>query len=258
MYCQGTALPFDFRRFAPATAAIEAAWSTTASSGDAWLDTPTKWGTNTGPALVRTAGGFQAVKKPGLPMAGNMIAAREKIAADLAYLLELPVPPVTLWDTGCGVYAAVSALAFVSSLTWGQAQKLLTGPQTAELIPAMSAMIPFESWIDAQDRQNEGNVLVGIEPTGRAVGAWIDYTFSMDHVWQGNMKVACAVPPQYPPVGAPDAAVIMEVAEKIATIKDAEVEEIINRIPGNCLPAASAASIRDNLLARRAPVRALW
>jgi hypothetical protein len=114
---------------------------------------------------VANAAGLLGVQKPGKPGATNPhTAATEKIVADLAHVIGLPVPPVTLWDRGATTgeprYVAVSVWAFASPLTWAQGSHLLTPQQRELLIPLASAMIPFEMWIDAQDRQNDGNVLV--------------------------------------------------------------------------------------------------
>jgi hypothetical protein len=191
------------------------------------------------------------------PAKGDGIAAREKIVADLAYLLGLPVPPVTLWNTGGGTYAAVSAWAFEKPSTWGHVKGSFPGAAAAALVPAMSAMLPFEAWIDAQDRHNDGNVLLTVASSGEPLAAWIDYAFSLDYVWNGNLVNACALPQQYPPFGNPDPAVMREVAGKIAAVKDEEIERLVKRIPEDCLPKDVAGAICSNLSARRSVVRGL-
>jgi hypothetical protein len=122
----------------------------------------------------------------------------------------------------------------------------------------LSCNIPFEVWIDAQDRQNNGNVLVSVELSGAILGAWIDYAFALDHTWRGNLGGACVVTPLYPPVGAVDNGMMKRVAEAIAGIDNATVEGIINRIPSSFLPRNVADNIIQNLLSRRTAVRALW
>jgi hypothetical protein len=119
-------------------------------------------------------------------------------------------------------------------------------------------MIPFEIWISADDRQNASNVLVGIEQTGEATGAWIDYAFSLDHTWKGNNHLACALTPLYPPVGPPDTGIMKSSAQRIAAVDNSTVEAIINRIPPDYLPRGAADNIIRNLLSRRPTVSALW
>jgi hypothetical protein len=253
----------DLRRFAPKTKAIEAAWSGAASSGDVWSPTGVRFGTSCEPVQVRNAAGLLGVKKPGagIDRVYPYMPATEKIVADLAFALGLPVPPVTLWNAGDGkggpLYHCVSAWAFTAPVTWSQVKDKFPGASAAALIPAMSAMVPFETWIDAKDRHGE-NVLLAAEPAGRPVVAWIDYAFSLDFVWKGNPTPIGALAPHNPPFGSPDRDVMIEVADRISAIDDGIVEEIINRIPADCLPQAVAKSICSNLLVRRKPLRALW
>jgi hypothetical protein len=119
-------------------------------------------------------------------------------------------------------------------------------------------MAPFECWIEAGDRQNEGNALVSVEPNGDVLGAWIDYAFALDYAWKGNHMPVCKfIPPLYPPFGAAAVEVMKEVADKIASVENAAIEGIVNRIPSEYLPRPIADNIIRNLLTRRASVRAL-
>jgi len=127
------------------------------------------WKTNNGPIQVKNAAGMLGVQKPGHGNPTNPhTAATEKIVADLAYLIKLPVPPVTLWDRGASSgmpqYVAVSAWAYADALTWQQGEAGLQAAERATLVPWVSAMMPFEAWISADDRQNGGNVLLGLVP----------------------------------------------------------------------------------------------
>jgi hypothetical protein len=126
----------DFRRFAAATQAIDQTWSSCDSTNDAWAPTGIAWGTNNGPLQVKNAAGVVGVQKPGRDGVTNpYTAATEKIIADLAHQLKLPVPPVTLWDRGQAAgaprYVAVSAWAYENTLTWAQAEPGLDAAQKA-------------------------------------------------------------------------------------------------------------------------------
>lgn len=250
------------RRFAPATNAIDAAWCSNFSSGDTWTPTGTVWQTNNGPLQVANAVGLLGVQKPGHGSPSNPhTAATEKIVADLAAVIGLPIPPVTLWDRGAGdpQYVAVSAWAFEQPLTWQQGEKFLNPQERAHLVRAASAVLPFEAWISAQDRQNAGNVLITLDPGGQPMGAWIDYAFALDHSWRGNNHAACPVGALYPPLGAAaDGAVMKQVADEIVAIDNGTIEGIINRIPSSYLPRPVADNIITNLKSRRAVVRAVW
>ena len=159
--------------------------------GDVWTPTGRSWHTNNGPIQVRNGAGLVGVQRPGHGNPSNPhTAATEKIVADLAHLVGLPVPPITLWDRGEAAslprYVAVSAWAFADAATWAEGSPALTPQDQASLLPWASAMIPFEEWIAAQDRQNAGNVLITKRANGDVAGAWIDYAFALDHSWRGN------------------------------------------------------------------------
>jgi hypothetical protein len=252
----------DFRCFAPSTKAVDEAWPKSALSNDTWTNHGLSWKTNTGPVSVVNSAGLVGVMKPVNNSPTNpQTAATEKIVADLAFAIGLPVPPVTLWDRGASVsprYVAISAWAYDNFLTWGQAAPALTPNQKAELLPWASAMLPFEAWISAQDRTNEGNVLIGVSSSGELLGAWIDYAFSLDYAWKGASLPHCQIPPIYPPVGAVSEEAMVEVSDRIIGLENGAIEGIVNRIPSECLPRVTAENIIRNLVSRRIGVRGLF
>jgi hypothetical protein len=253
-------LKLDLRQFAPSTDAICEAWCGCASIGQTWNLTGMSWATNNGPLQVSSQDGFLGVQKPGRDGVTNpYTAATEKIVADLAGVIGLPIPPVTLWDRGAAAgdprFVAMSAWAFSSALTWAQAETLLTAEQKLSLAGAASAVLPFEVWVSAQDRQNPGNMLVdGNLVDNQARGAWIDYSFSLDYFWKGNLDVSTNVPQIYPPVGGLDVSRAREAATAISMVDPATIEGIVNRVPEDYLPKAAGQNIIRNLLARQAPV----
>ena len=200
------------------------------------------------------------MQKPGTAATSNPhTAATEKIVADLAYLLKLPVPPVTLWDrgsaSGAPQFVAVSAWAYDGVVTWGQIEATATPAQKASLLDAASSMVPFEAWIGAQDRANGGNVLASDDTAGGLRGAWIDYAWSLDYTWAGNRNPDCIIGQMYPMVGAQQRDAMMQVVDGIESLDGSAIEQIVNRIPSNFLPRQIADSILQNLLSRRATLR---
>src|SRR5206468_12857702 len=127
------------------------------------------------------------------PVAQHPRAAHEKIAADLAYDLGLPLPPVVLWEyVHAGPqeerYMAISAEAFPNAHMWRQ---VLTLPPLLQRVhPQLkwvcSAMAPFDTWVDNTDRHNDGNLLltedVSVQPALLRV-AFIDYANSLSMTW---------------------------------------------------------------------------
>ena len=252
----------DLRHFAPATQALDDAWCSCTCSGDTWTPTGHQWGTENGPLKVANGAGVSGVQKPGKVGVSNPhTPATEKIVADLAKIIGLPIPPITLHDRGTAAgdprYVAISAWAFDSPVTWAQAEPLLSSAQKASLIPAASAMIPFEMWIGATDRQNGGNVLIDGTLGTPIKGAWIDYAFALDHLWKGNLHPVGGVLPMYPAIGVPDQAVMKAVAALILKVDDAAIGGIVNRIAAEYLPAPVAANIVRNLVARKPQVSAM-
>ena len=118
-----------FRNFPDDREALARIWRQEVLTGDDWIERPDLgilssaanpfW--VSGPATV-------GVAKPGLAkvqVSKNPFAAFEKITADLAYDLGLPIPPVILWDrdqvpSGQERFAAISAIPFRGVRTWGE------------------------------------------------------------------------------------------------------------------------------------------
>jgi hypothetical protein len=122
----------NFRHFAATTRAADQLWSSGPSSGDSWTMTGQQWPTNNQPVQVVNGAGQLGVLKPNTLVPSNpYTAATEKIVADLAYLLGLPVPPISLWDRGNAQnprYVAVSAWAFENVLTFAPSQPAAPSP----------------------------------------------------------------------------------------------------------------------------------
>lgn len=258
------------RCFAPATTAIDRMWSANVWSGDDWRPTGIAWSTNTGPLQLVNGSGLLGVQKPGRVAVPNpeynaprnpYTAATEKIVADLAFVLGLPIPPVTLWDRGAALaaerYVAISAWAFQQPINWRDAESTLNAAQRSALIPVASAMVPFEFWIGATDRQNAENVLISADSLPRIRGAWIDYAYALDYAWSRNGEGGCAVVPIFPALGPPDVETMRAVTGAIAELGDAIIERIVSRIPSTYLPNGIAQRIIRTLVSRRALVGAL-
>jgi len=117
-------------------------------------------------------------------------AAHEKIAADLAFELGLPLSPVVLhrWPgappQGNQPFVAISLIPFLNVHKW---QHIVAVPAIApqmkkELTPVASALVPFDTWVDNGDRANEGNLIVSKDGTDLSKPlrvAYIDYSNSM-------------------------------------------------------------------------------
>ena len=82
--------------------------------------------TESKPFIVTSTSGVRGLAKPGVPKGPmDAHAAHEKIAADLAYHLGLPVAPATLWARDAEhptQHVCIAAWAFDTCDTWDRLQ----------------------------------------------------------------------------------------------------------------------------------------
>lgn len=249
-----------YRRFAPELESIAAEWAEKAVSTDAWKDLGSFGGTESRPFRARRyRDGLVGLAKPGLRHEDDVPrAAHEKLAADLAEALDLPVPPVILWECDSGNekrarYVSISAWAFGQSLLWNEAKEALCEDFEKQAAPIASAMHAFETWISAQDRKPD-HVVVNIEK-GEVQLAFIDYAFSMSRAWRQQHAGLGKCPP-YLSVNV-HLDVVAEMADKIRGLDDVLVDRLVARIPPDFLPQDKRELIMINLKERKKKIRFL-
>lgn len=252
----------SIRVFPPAVEEIARQWFQSAVADVKW----TAGGARFSSALK----GFEAecenargVAKPGsknLDPSHHAAAAHEKICSDLAYMLGLPVPPVTLWHrenppAGHSRYVAVSAYTFETPYTWQHigANPAFATHFAAALGGSASAMAPFDTWVGNLDRVNPENLVVNAR--GTREGAYIDFANSLSLVWKRDgyqliVPVSC-----YPAGVTPDLETMAGIIRKIQQLPELRIREIIDRIPMAFLDAPSRDLIVEGLLYRRAHLR---
>lgn len=164
--------------------------------------------------------------KPGvrLPDADRKChAAREKIAADLAFDLSLPVPPAILWrrpgqPTHVETQVVVSQFVYPEDVKWFMVEYgnvrpvVLSSDEAAEILRRASGMLAFDTWVD----QHEHAPLLH------------------RHL---------------------DPARLEEVIRSIEVLPDSHIHEIVERIPDDFLPRAEKAMLEAALLGRRVLIR---
>ena len=111
-----------YRCFADVDEAIAEEWASRAVASDTWTLGATIGRGEAGSFHAISSSGRRAACKPAFGGASNTPrAANERIAAELARPLGLPVPPVCLWtQPGTGALFGVSLWAFEQALTWGE------------------------------------------------------------------------------------------------------------------------------------------
>ena len=248
-----------YRRFSAEIEALARAWSTSAVSTDTWTPTGRSWGTNSNPIMVANQNALQGVAKPGSPRPDKVLrAANEKICSDLAYVLNLPIPPVTLWDRGEGFvgerYCCISAWAFAQCVEWPAAVPKLSPAQLAQAGYIAGAMKVFDTWTASSDRKND-HVLVADDGDASSLGlAYIDYAFSLSYEWGGGAGPQPDPRPHWPSVAFEQQAVVATITA-IEGIHEQGILEIVRRVPVEYLPDGVKTAIQSQLLGRRPSLR---
>jgi hypothetical protein len=250
-----------FRIFPPAQIELCEAWFATVETTDEWTDKGAVGEGESGSIRVARDDGLLGYAKPGQPRAdGVPRAAHEKIAFDLAHLLEFPVPPVVLWDRGEGHldnrYLSISAHAFPQCAKWDFAMNL--GILTAELLQSasrtVSAMRAFHTWISDTDRKSD-HTYVDLASTHELGMAFIDHAFSLSYVWKRDDHAAgpCLGYMPTPEI----VGVVGEAADRIAELPVDRITDIVNRVPAPYLQDDARKHILSNLLSRKQQLRAI-
>lgn len=241
--------------------ALRAVWSNCAvASGHRWVRIGANQGSDSAPFEIGDQNGLRAIAKPGVVKPDVSRAAHEKIVADLAALLDFPVPPVTLTDLGAGWpgdrYVAISAFAFPSCEPWGpRIEGQMTAAQKSTASAPFSAMRALETLVSADDRKADHVLVNSSLGQGPVALGFIDYAFSLSRQWPGP-NAAVGAPPLYMPVPF-DAAVAGAACDSIAGLDDLEIKEIVTRIGTDWLPIARRDAILSNLLSRKTQLKTI-
>ncbi len=248
---------------------LRVTWSQCAiASQHAWERCSQNAQSDSAPFGVKDKDGFRGKAKPGFIKPDVSRAAHEKIASDLAALLDLPIPPVTLFRIPEPVppdhrtkqpgdpFVCVSAWAFPSCDEWRIHASVITEQEKASTIVPLSAVWVFESWISADDRDYGKHILVS--PTGKPPLriACVDYAFSLSKSWQAGRAAPGAVPWKMPfEVAKRDAATVAAMAARIEKLEVPAIEGIVKRVGAEWLPPPKGELILKNLLQRREGIR---
>jgi hypothetical protein len=259
-------------------AEIAAEWRATAFCEDPWRKARNQAG-----ALDGECGGFMVTKdgfgrraylKPTKPKDTSHqffeVAAREKIAADLAHDLGLSVPPAQLAQHaegggGSDPAVVVSLVMYRTQWSWDQLrdEKLDRAPFGAALGRALAgagAALVFDTWIGQSDHNDKSphNIIWGYdddEESGTMVYLDFARTLSWDGGWQDDgWKAVDQVP--FPKLLRDHCvkAEIMAMAACVRDFPDTTITEVVARIPEGYLRDEEREVILQGLLERRALV----
>lgn len=198
--------------------------------------------------------GTRGVAKQAFDFDLNPSGAHEKIAADLAHHLDIPVPPVRLWtDPVTGTPYAISAWAFDQTISWEEAEQkgALTPEYVNATVPFVTAGTVLHTWIGDGDR-NPGNTVIDVERVDPAI-AFIDHAFGFSKNWRegGPYDVFPAVH-HYMKGVTLDRVVVEDCIRRVQSLEHAAVRGIVERIAPAYLSSERAHLIVTHLVQRQA------
>lgn len=188
-------------------------------------------------------------------------AAREKIASDLAYELNLPVPPACLSKHHLNP-VVLSLVMYDIQWSWREICSLPDGKPLLQTIINMalrkcSPMYVFDTWLQQEDHEDHPhNIILGHDPLHPGSGEilFLDYANSMGFRgnWEGDQWQRLTK------VGFPekmcrvlDRNLIEQAITNIESLKDDLIREIVTRIPASHLPVQQKQIIETGLLGRK-------
>jgi hypothetical protein len=254
-------MPSAFRSFPGHVAVLGDTWMRMVDTRVTWTPTGKTWGSESKPFMV-SDGSVLGIAKPGEAKGDGIArAAHEKIASDLAYHLDLPIPPVVLWrrspcPAGAHPCCSISAIAYAQPLDLGSNMNLITGPLLDDARRITSAIAVFESWIGAQDR-HPGNAIIDADTSGGLRIAFIDYAHSLSHTWKVSPGLNQFVNTFAASFGGALPTVVEEVVDRIGALMEQAIESVVSSIPDDFMPPADRQLVVDQLLQRRATLRSV-
>jgi hypothetical protein len=217
-----------YRRYLPSIRAI----------GQTWFNTPiqqipitlsgTFSSTADGACQAYLGDGTVVYAKPRPGTANNILLGREKVAADLGHLLELPVAPVVIREPGASWsdHSMLSLACLPAGRLWSSGG-IAHSPVAA---PELEALRVFWTWIGDSDHGGHGeNLLYQVDAAGCSLAA-IDHAHSLCH---GNSVDPLTVGEcgGYGTKALPEAASpCTATADKILLLDWAQVQQVVNRL----------------------------
>ena len=212
--------------------------------------------------------------KPGLRLPeadGKCWAAREKIAADLAHELGLPVPPAILWRQADRLphvepHVVITLIGHPNLIEWTRVRYLgarppgTNEPDARKAFAACSGVLAFDTWLDQHEhaRQHAGNLVWGYGSADEAQITFLDYASALgaDGSWESGGWRSVVVPAFDPfLLAALDRVWLRRTVDAIELVSDERIKEIVARIPEDFLPPSEKDMLQKALTGRRGLVR---
>lgn len=193
-------------------------------------------------------------------------AALEKIASDIAYELDLPVPPVQLFKRNLvnpneESRNCISLVVYPEQYAWGQIWDTNTIAQPFRKIlkgalARCSGMIALDLWLGQTDRNNHNNAIYGSDPEHEAESGFlfIDFANTMifNHAWEGDIwKTVRPLSLPQVMVDSIDKKVLRLTLDNIRSFGEPILSDIVGRMPDDFLPKEGRDHLLSALIGRR-------
>jgi hypothetical protein len=203
------------------------------------------------------------------------IAAHEKIAADLAYELNVPVPPVVLYlreATSTQTAATASqgneeARTCVSLITYDEQHEWQGIMDLAGQAPAVRAIIRasmarcsgaivLDLLLGQTDRNNGRNVIFGINPKVQSQSSFLFLDFAnsmnMTNRWAKG-QWSTVTDPGFPGImkDSLDRSIIKETLDRLLGMSQSTIEQIVRRIGSPFMTDHYKTTITEGIIGRR-------
>jgi hypothetical protein len=184
--------------------------------------------------------------------------AHEYLAAELAHLIGVPVPPVGFWHDTRGQHFSLSIRAFPEAVHWDEIE--VSKADREALRPIFSASAVFHAWIaDSDHAAHPENLVVNANyPEGQPQVAFIDHAVSLTAAWHPGDETA-TLPQEY--YIEPDEILresVLDTIRRIHGVSERVRESMISRVPPSLLPAAQRTTILECLRCRARELRSAF
>jgi hypothetical protein len=196
-------------------------------------------------------------------------AANEKIVADIAHELDLPVSPVLLYrrsdaPPGYEQRTCLSLVTHARAWRWGSVIGAnLDGPILALVCSVLAkdcGIIALDTWIGQTDRNNEGNALIVLNPDRPADArfTFLDSANALGHgdIWNDLSRRELALP-SFPTLltSSVDVHVLRRTIKAIEDLPAHRIETIVRRIPEDYMTSDRQAIVVATLNERKGKLR---
>lgn len=210
---------------------------------------------------------FGAYLKPTKPNSDDLPrSANEKICADLANDVSLPVPPAVLYVRNKAPdneesHVVLSLILADRVWRYKDIEQVPNPPWNLveDALRRGSGTLGFDTWVGHQDRNNKGNLVFFQNPeSGDYQVAYIDYAYTLNRNrrWEKGDPAEVSFPDFLPKIlDHIDADRVRDGIDSIEDLMDEDVRVIVERIPDEFMAADHRAVVVRALLDRKSEVR---